>query len=207
MIVLSDGSASTTNAAANLAGEIPPIGDYGWAGYCPDYTFCTDTSDPECGTPYCTDIDPQTRHFCNTDTGFPAYDAPGCDPLYDASDFTMDMADLAGLVTVRDNLAGNFIAMYSIGFGSDIKDFGEALMRYIADAGDNGNIDNNFYEDCRNDGVCGNEALSTYDPPGPCESASPREDCGQYWFAEEDSGDLDRIFSEIASRLFTRLAR
>ena len=227
MIVLSDGFANATPPAIRSGVEVGE--GYGQYGYCPWWTFCDPSdppptgdgdADPSCtevdpsstphGFPYCTDNDPLTRHFCSNAQGVPDLDAPGCDVAhYDANDYAMDMADFAGLVEVRRGVSGNFIAIYSIGFGTEtepIEKLGEATLRYLADAGDNGLIDNNWQQDCRNDGVCGNEDPNIYNPPGPCEGIAPREDCGQYWYAD-NLAKLERVFAEIASRLFTRLAR
>lgn len=216
--------------------------------------------------PLCSDPDPYTRHWCLTTAtdapwapGVPNLDALNCDTTdyvdygtvanyYDPIDFAMDMADFAGLIEVQPNVPGNFIAMYTIGFiappdpanDSELVSaaLGEYSLRYIADAGDNGVIDNNYQQDCRGDFTCGDDYggdpnpfpaappnglfYNPYDypddfgPPGPCEVDANTgqvfvpgdfEDCGQYWYAEQGTNDLDRIFAEIASRLFTRLAR
>jgi hypothetical protein len=232
IILLSDGAANVTPRANRAAsGALTNVGsdEYGYYGYCPWWTFCNPSldasqKDPECTeydpsltgpsqSPYCSDGDPFTRHFCMTADGSIAIDAPGCDPArYDATDYAMDMADFAGLVEVRNNVAGNFIAMYSIGFGAPTENatsrLGEATLRYIADAGDNGRIDNDYQEDCRDNGNCGDWANPevVFAPPDPCQDAAFHEDCGQYWYAD-NADDLERVFSEIASRLFTRLAR
>jgi hypothetical protein len=229
IILLSDGAANATPPATDSDGiQVPDVsGTYGRWGYCPWYTFCDPSlpdKDAECtevdpsdsgarSNPFCTDNDPTTRHFCMTATGRVAIDAPGCDVTrYDANDFTMDMADFAGLVEVREGVVGNFIAMYTIGFGTPaepIPALGEATLRYIADAGDNGLIDNDLQQDCRENGLCGDHNpsdLAFFGPAGPCQNAAYKEDCGQYWYADNPD-DLERVFSEIASRLFTRLSR
>src|SRR5437763_11710003 len=86
-----------------------------------------------------------------------------CDPHYDADDYTRDRADFAGLINYMDKSSvapfqpkkGNFIAMYSIFFAHNKKTgacegklcgdiLGVKTLRYIADAGDNGIIDNHL---------------------------------------------------------------
>lgn len=127
------------------------------------------------------------------------------------------MADFAGLIEVAPNTPGNFISMYAIAFGEDVinEPTGAPLLRYIADAGDNGFIDDNLEQDLRDNGVI-DYPLRDYPttPPwgerGPCETATgalpPRDQCGQYYYAE-DLASLNDVFEEIAGRLFTRLSR
>lgn len=232
MIVLSDGAANTTDPAPDAV-----YPNYGSVGYCPWWTFCLQgagepRSWPECtennpsqsepATPFCNDNDPWTRHFClNWSTGLPDKADPECGASghYDADDYARDMADFAGLIEVMPGGAqGNFIAMFSIGFGQEVVDEATAapLLRYIADAGDNGFIDNNYQTDLREDRnpiptyPVGGPYPDSYGEPGPCEDsairADPKRQCGQYYFAENLT-DLDQVFEEIASRLFTRLSR
>ncbi len=223
IILLSDGAANATPPAtrANAEGLQEDVtGEYGEFGYCPWYTFCDPVNNPfpecpgaghlssEVGNPFCFDEDATTRHFCMNAEGIITLDAPNCSPDYDAMDYAMDQADLAGLDEVLPNVSGNFIAMYSIGFGDQVSAAAEATLRYVADAGDNGQIDNNWQQDCRDDAVCGNNSVSFTDlgEPDVCEGVADRTDCGQYWYAS-DLDKLERVFAEIASRLFTRLSR
>ncbi len=94
-----------------------------------------------------------------------------CDPHYDPDDYARDRVDFAALINYMDRGAdgkpkkGNFIAMYSIYFqhnntSGQIKEaiLGVKFLRYVADAGDNGIIDNHlqrWYRDMR-DGRLGN---------------------------------------------------
>lgn len=224
IILLSDGAANATPPAVQSDGSggyENVVSAYGEHGYCPWWTFCRtadgfaecdsiDPTDEEGTQPFCSDNDPASRHFCVNGVGDIAIDAPGCDVRrYDANDYVMDMADIAGLNEVREGQAGNFIAMYTIGFGtptSPLVALGEATLRYVADAGDNGLIDNNWQQDCRDDGVCGNGSATNLGRLDDCEGAAYKADCGQYWYADNPD-DLERVFAEIASRLFTRLSR
>ncbi|MCB9438261.1 MAG: VWA domain-containing protein [Anaerolineales bacterium] len=237
MIFLSDGGANRTDSAPDLEalpGQKPP---YGFYGFCPWETFCN--NDPmvgipiwneagvECNmalqtnrfqAPYCNDDSPETRHFCLTWSededlnGRPDPMNPNCwsPGAYDADDYAMDWADFAGLLTVAPGIPGNFITMFTIGFGEDITDVdtGATLLRYIADAGDNGYIDNDLQQDWRDNGL--RDFSVTADKlgdPGPCELVlDPEEWCGQYYFADNLSS-LEAVFEAIASRLFTRIAR
>lgn len=271
IILLTDGDANRTDDVPDTS-----LGDYGFYGFCPWYTFCEpddpshpNRSDyyetyadffkvpgwddvdpdprPQCpdeldgsGNPVdspttqgefaeqiCQDNDPTTRHFClqwtgNPDTnGQPDPSNPACLPRedlgynnerYDADDYARDWADFAGLIDITDNVPGNFIAIFTIGFGERIGASSTAapLLRYIADAGDNGIIDNELQQDLRDDGVAngsGNDG-----EPGPCEAyGAPTEtdretQCGQYYYAD-NLQSLNAVFEAIASRLFTRIAR
>lgn len=240
MIVLSDGAANVTDPVGETVA--PQYGSY---GYCPWWTFCClpgqcsyeDWVYPECTSnnpaqaervtgagvsvlPICNDNDPASRHFClDYNSGTPASGNLECGVggKYDADDYARDMADFAGLIEVAPNVSGNFISMYAIAFGEDVinEPTGAPLLRYIADAGDNGFIDDNLEQDLRDNGVI-DYPLRDYPttPPwgerGPCETAAgalpPRDQCGQYYFAE-DLATLSDVFEEIAGRLFTRLSR
>ncbi len=168
-------------AGENL-GEIPWGQSKYSFGFCPWYTFCNGSSDPEqvmrygpvlsecdstdvqpfwwrshfsrpwrgaVDTPDCIDADPDTRHFCMDDYG--RLDLSGrCDRRYDPDDFARDQADIAGLIDFSDKQRGNFISMFTIFFGSSERQnigreiLGVKTLRYIADAGDNGVIDNHL---------------------------------------------------------------
>jgi hypothetical protein len=233
MIVLSDGAANVTNPTAGVGST-----EYGFYGYCPWWTFCDlgpgDPYDagnpvyhwPECtennpdqtelAFPICNDNEPDTRHFClDWDTGQPEPGNTECGVAghYDADDYARDMADFAGLIQVSaTGKPGNFIAMFAIAFGNDVvnEPTGAPLLRYIADAGDNGFIDNNLQQDWRDNKQL-DYSPGSYPPSfgemGPCEDESdPRTQCGQYYFAT-DLASLNEVFEEIAGRLFTRISR
>lgn len=175
--------------------------------------------------PFCNDNNPDTRHFClewtgNPDTnGRPDLDNPVCTDLYDADDYARDWADFAGLINLTDNVPGNFITIFTIGFGEALITTGpnEAtstsapLLRYIADAGDNGVIDTDLQQDWRDDGANnGSVPAQELGDPDPCEAypLPGQEDiqCGNYFYAD-DLSSVDAVFEAIASRLFTRIAR
>ncbi|NJL45442.1 MAG: hypothetical protein HC922_06315 [Leptolyngbyaceae cyanobacterium SM2_3_12] len=136
---------------------------------------------------------------------------------------------------MTDEIPGNFIAMFTIGFGpiteGEGAPVGAPLLRYIADAGDNGEIDNDVEADLRDNG----QLNYNHDPsvpkddvykglfgdPDACQNElNLRAWCGQYYYSCEDDDtslacqelrnqgkDLDAVFEAIASRLFTRLSR
>ncbi|MBI5958498.1 MAG: hypothetical protein HY866_07185 [Chloroflexi bacterium] len=182
-----------------------------------EWPECTETnpSQPELAAPVCNDDDPATRHFCiDWNTGEPETGNPDCSSTghYDADDYARDMADFAGLIeVVPDGKKGNFIAIFSIGFGDEVEEEKTAapLLRYLADAGDNGFIDNNFQQDWRDNRQLDFGDYRRYGDPDPCERTPelyPTEQCGQYYFANNVS-TLTAVFEDIASRMFTRLSR
>ena len=104
-------------------------------------------------------------------------------PPYGVLDYAMDMTDAAALrkSTNPNEKLGNTIAIYTIGFGNDAA-AGAPLLRYMAAVGDDGD--------------------RTTDP---CLThTDPRESCGQYYFAPDTSA-LDRVFRDIASRIYTKI--
>lgn len=110
---------------------------------------------------------------------------------------------------------------------------GEQLLRYIADVGDNNKIDNDFYQEMLNPGRdnLGNRVAGTtsdqgsFGPRDPCQRQdqepingyyadagvmyghlAPQKNCGNYYYAP-DYNQLQFVFDDIASRMFTRLSR
>lgn len=220
MVVLSDGAANVTNPVNGITDKQT----YGFYGYCPWNTFCRQSESynggapwPECQInpiepnepqlPYCNDDLPDTRHFClNWETGEQVLTNPECGVAghYDADDYARDMADFAGLIEVDDGVPGNYIAMFSIAFGAEVinEETGAPLLRYIADAGDNGRIDDDTEQFNRGD------PPDEIGDPGPCQNydGQKMQQCGQYYFAQ-DLNTLTGVFEDIAGRLFTRLSR
>jgi len=225
IVLLTDGTANVTD---HVPQAVNPT-DYGYWGYCPWYTFCNINTTspyhwPECKTndaqdepemPFCNDNEPDTRHFCidwTTGQAEVGNTECGVEGRYDADDYARDMADFAGLIeVVPDGKKGNFIAMFSIGFGEKAVSEPAAapLMRYVADAGDNGFIDNNLQQDWRDNHQLDYGDYTRYGDPDPCEAypaLDPRVNCGQYYFAA-NLETLTKVFEDIASRMFTRLSR
>lgn len=198
-----------------IPGGIP--GSEQYPGNYPDCSLsisaATNIQPGEPANQYCNDMNPSTRHKCLEWRNGPGNGLPAnlidpsdiCWTAYDADDYARDMADWAGLVEVAPKVPGNFIAMFAIGFGDEISNPAETaytiaapLLRYIADAGDNGQIDNTSDRAWR--GL----------PPGTgdvCEGiVDPTTWCGQYYYAD-NLESLNQVFEDIASRLFTRLSR
>jgi len=74
---------------------------------------------------------------------------------------------------------GTDVAMYAVGFGA--VNLGEPLLRYIAAVGDDG--------DRRTDECAGKPSLQS---------------CGNYFYTN-DASQLQAIFEDIASRIYTRI--
>ncbi len=114
----------------------------------------------------CTSTNPDARHFCmNPTTGVidpvtsPSSTPPNpsdptlCSKNYDSADYARDQVDFAALTDYTSTVKGNSVAMYGIFFphqtastNGDIAQYilGAKFMRYVADAGDNGTIDNHL---------------------------------------------------------------
>jgi hypothetical protein len=115
--------------------------------------------------------------------------------------------------------AGGFIQSGPPG-ESDVMDcMGEELLRYISDVGDNFQLDTNYQQDIDFDLLYNNNpGPDGYGTRGPCEnplapansnSVEPftaGESCGNYYNAPT-AAELELVFDDIASRMFTRLAR
>jgi hypothetical protein len=146
-------------------------------GYCPNSRY-EDGDD----YPLCFDHNVNTRHN-------------SVDPMYDADDYARDMADYVACAPTNsadacNGMLGQGALVFAIGLGPEVLDasneangtpYGGSLLRYIAAAGYNG------------------------DPDDPiCDGSDFDEWCGNYYYAPGGS-DLDRIFEDIASRIFTRI--
>lgn len=96
---------------------------------------------------------------------------------------------------------------------ANIEDFlGEELLRYIADVGDNFRMDIDHQQTFLAGGTTppdGYGARSVCEDPTGAPGAflplAPTQNCGNY-FSAPDQKELEQVFDEIASRMFTRLA-
>lgn len=114
---------------------------------------------------------------------------PGSTPLvpalrsytYSVTDYARDMADSIGLTksTNSQEPLGTDVAMYVVGYGA--VNLGEPLLRYIAAVGEDGD--------------------RTTDP---CNGVSSLQSCGNYFYTH-DAAQLQTIFEDIASRIYTRI--
>ena len=97
-----------------------------------------------------------------------------------------------------------------------IRDYlAEELMRYIADVGDNNRIDDDYWQQMLGADRIPNPPLD-WGPRGPCEipngipgvyaPIAPRTSCGNYYWAPSGP-ELEQVFNEIASRMFTRISQ
>jgi len=150
--------------------------------HCPSLALCTDPA-------RCDDAgDPSTCWYTNwgeTITETIMWN-------YDADDYARDIADLA---------SSQAIGIYTVGFGPKVisesrgrADAGERLLRYIADVGDDGDLET---------APCGSDFYWDDVVSDPTQRG---EDCGNYYFAQT-AADLEDVFESIASRIFSRITQ
>ncbi len=181
MVFLSDGVANLSDTHSTY-GQVPSRFIYGFCGNDPSIafwkTFCIDKNTAGSGTAgrYCIDANasqcpPGTTH--TTESG-----------PYSVEDYAFDMVDEAALLDNNANPAepkGEDILIYSIGLGAAAN--GEAVLRYMANVGDDNSRDND-----------------------ECTGAPPLRSCGNYYYAPS-AAYLDQIFESIAARIFTKISR
>ena len=151
--------------------------------HCPSLAACTDPN--RCDDP----TDPSTCWYTNWGTVV-------TDTImwqYDADDYARDIADLA---------SSQQIAVYTIGFGNKViaassgrPDAGERLLRYIADVGDDGNLET---------APCGSDFYWDDVVENPIPGLG--ESCGNYYYAP-DAAALQDVLEDIASRIFSRITQ
>ncbi len=126
------------------------------------------------------------------------FDDDVCETEYDADDYARDWADFVALNRGTGGLT-LLPTIFTIGFNLDYPDdtssnceggnlqscLGEELLRYIADVGDNNELNEDY--------------PSTFE-----EDRFAQLSYGNYWNAP-DEDELADVFDEIAGRLFTRL--
>jgi hypothetical protein len=130
---------------------------------------------------------------------------------YDPDDYAHDQADY---------MANNGIVAFVIGLGPLVtdasnclnndctanphrdSDSGERLLRYVADMGYDPDVKyGQKLWPCQSNWAW-NSSVSKL----PTGASLLKKNCGNYWYAAT-GGELKRVFEEIASRLFTRLAK
>lgn len=137
--------------------------------------------------PFCRDWNSATRHSSGN-------------PAYDADDYARDMADFVGCypsdpASACGSITGQGAVMFSIGLGDQVLStyntdpvpHGVRLLRYIGAIGDDGDVDTD-------------PCAGKYD-----NLAEWKEWCGNYYFSPTGA-ELDLVFEDIASRIFTRIA-
>lgn len=192
MILLSDGAAN----AARDDGS-------------PAQWICPGTTDnPNWVQPFCRDPEPATRHDSTSswydpdDRARDMADLAGClpGPQSDPDWTTYCPQDDGNSDGIPDG--GNGVVIFTVGLGDlvtnnpkcdtgeysaaqcdDAEELGEELLRYVANAGDDGIPD---------------------PAEDPCNGVASELDCGNYYFSPTGSGVL-RVFEAIAGRIFTRI--
>jgi hypothetical protein len=147
--------------------------------------------------PFCSDQNPKTRH-CGPYHDFDPDKCPPSSaqyttsfvvssPPYDPEDYAYDVVDRVALLESENEeepIYGNRIIIYSIGLGANAAaPWGEQLLRYMANVGEDGTRLNDS-----------------------CEGVASRTSCGNYYFAPTPD-HLKQIFDNIARQIFTRLSR
>jgi hypothetical protein len=189
----------------------------------PQYGVCPVS---ERSTPLkCRDADVNTRHHP---------DDVGADfGLYDADDYARDYGDQLGLDP--EKFAGPMpgakpdgVLIYTIALGKNSvcsngdytpptggapatcnnsnsvygdPDAAEQLLRYVADMGDDGNP---MTGPCLDRAEPFRNSTTKFDPSDRSDDTGLGLQCGNYYFAP-DASELERIFLEIAGRIFTRI--
>jgi len=307
MVLMSDGAAGSTNPVSrdggnpakpdiyNITGgnNVPLAANpanraYGAFGLCPYGTQAqpSELLTSGAGLPFCQDIFPEARRFCNPTAAaqLPSQividAATNCYEFYNVDDFARDWADWVGLAELPGAFTGTgssrvteqqLPTIFAIGFGLNFANdtdpntlvttnsctatggtaaqialcerggstpntgttrarrqdyLGEELLRYIADVGDNNQIDSDYWQ-WHMPGRIGNDINTSSAQPewgarGPCEQLTwvggsnqrgdnylpldPTIDCGNY-YAATSGAELEIVFNEIASRMFTRLSQ
>lgn len=293
------GSGGPIGPVAPYAGLDQNPGGYGYFGICPYGTEARPTELlKSMSFPYCSDLDPATRHYCGVqavppNTVFEQDDlaqANRCIDFYDVDDNARDWADWISIADLPGAPSGGntgrvsdqlrptiFTIGFGINYGEDtntvctndncvrglelgtndtqarMRDrnsdyLGEELLRYIADVGDNFQIDSDYWQLCASEtdgpvvqtAPCliagfgnpenriGNFIYKSNTSPnwgvrGPCEQPytganpltdrgdvymplAPKASCGNY-FAAPRGDQLQEVFNQIASRMFTRLSQ
>ena len=190
MVMLSDGLANLTDTPITF----PEVGGVGIpASY--KNGFCGGSINGHLWDNACVKQDPLTR-WCVNPAVLPVLPGQNCppgssyvsvlpvSPPYTPEDYARDMTDRAALLKSANakEALGSDMAIYTIGLGASASG-GEALMRYMADVGD--------------DGLRNNSSICTIN------TASYKE-CGQYYFTL-DANKLGPIFDSIASRIYTKI--
>jgi hypothetical protein len=227
---------------------VPPLGDK-------DYLFFGQT-----GGPSSIEEEPE---FNRVNNNIYDIDLQGCDLLYDVDDYARDWADYIALRRDNPSDANALLpSIFTIGFGLEfprrtqgtvtydirrqedalaicrlnIPDcLGEEILRYIADVGDNNQVDNDYFQAWLKPGTTAGTSSEPFGPRDPCQTQDQghvngtydldgnnflsqeetermyghlrlQTSCGNYYFAP-DFNELQFVFNDIASRMFTRLAR
>ena len=205
-VLIADGPANRTNYDARLYWSDPQYGT------CPLNEQTTSLK--------CRDGDANSRHFT----------APVVDAQYDADDYARDYGDLIGLdPNLYPSLSSAGVRLFTIGLGKNMvcsngtytppsngqpatcsgpnpvygdPDAGEQLLRYIADMGDDGNMATG---PCLDTLAPFRDGGTKIEPNGRGDDIGLGLQCGNYYFAP-DASELERIFLEIAGRIFTRIS-
>jgi len=158
-----------------------------------------------------------------------------CNFLYDTDDYARDWADYISL-RLNDGDSDTLLPIiFTIGFGLEYRRrtegatvytigdpddtqklcelnaedcIGEELLRYIADVGDNNQVDNDFWQDILEDdnGVPqGFLVGSNFDQRGPCQTADGPQPNNATTYADDLTGDSNTMSAEEQWRMYGML--
>ncbi len=179
IVFLSDGIANVSDDHNSSGGLIPEEFRYGFCGDTPDSAFwasyCIDENSGSTAGRFCVDSESDQ---CPPDSTATTDSGP-----YSVEDYAFDMVDRAALLDSENEFEpnGEDIVIFSIGLGGASS--GEALLRYMANVGDEGSRAND-----------------------PCATTPSLQNCGNYYYAP-DASYLAQIFENIAGRIFTKISR
>jgi hypothetical protein len=235
-------------------------GGYGAFGACPYGRQGSEQELLDDGEfPYCSDEQPEIRHFCKLSSNQDLLDGiennPNqidlqnepfeCIELYDVDDYARDWADFVAGATLPSTDTTQLPTIFTIGFGLEFENpgciavstcveqyLGEELLRYIGDAGDNNRIDSDYWQlTLAIRDVIPYPNDPGFDPDDPADQAQffgqvgqceeddgnigawsplpPGTSCGNYFnvSGSNTGAQLEFVFNEIASRMFTRLSQ
>jgi hypothetical protein len=185
VVFLSDGIANLSDTH-DTNSNVPASFNYGYCGDSADSdsfwsSYCIDWNGSGSVGRYCIDS--------NSSTCPPGSNYTNTSKPYSVEDYAYDMVDDAALlVSENENEPlGQNIIMYAVGLGG--AESGEAILRYMANVGDEGSR--------------GNDACNPLPPATP---APPKTNCGNYYYAPSGAY-LNQIFESIANRIFTKISR
>jgi len=183
MVFLSDGIANLSDTPRSTP-DVPDTFTYGYCGDSSDDNafwrdFCIDWNGAGSSGRYCIDADSAT---CPDGTTHDDSSKP-----YSVEDYAYDMVDDAALLVSENGNEplGQNIIIYAVGLGAASN--GEAILRYMANVGDEGSR--------------GNDACNPGGVPVPTKT-----NCGNYYYAPSGAY-LNQIFESIAARIFTKISR
>jgi len=177
IVFLSDGIANLSDLYSTNP-VIPETFTYGFCGHDPATAFWPSCIDWNTGFSTGRHCIDADADDCPPDTTYTTQTGP-----YSVEDYAFDMVDRAALLRPENENEppGEDIIIFSVGLGAASN--GETLLRYMANVGDEGSRANDA-----------------------CDGIDAMHNCGNYYYAPS-AAYLQRIFENIAGRIFTKISR